>query len=600
MKRYHSFACVLAALVASACSADVQVSAKTDAERVHEIFRDFEVWEIEQYPSRAAALRGDRSEVGRIADYSLEAFAQRDAALRRFHDRLHAIDCESLSANDRISRDVFEYVLQEQIGAYERGRYLFAIGPMHGIHLVATWYGHFTFEDPDDAANYLRHLSDLPQHIEHVVDRLREGIRAGRTSSLIGIKRVIEQIDELLASDLEPFGWPFGASWERLPEMERQELWARYHRRTLPTLRRAFQNLRRFIVEEYLPHCREEPGLCHQPGGAEFYAQEVAILTTTSFSPNELHEIGLREVARLRELMIEGVRRTDFLERCPEHAGVDDDALLAAFLAWVRDEPSLYHTDGKEILAAWRHVYATVKPLLPHFFRTLPDHELAILERPTMAGAMDAPVEFIPGDPDSGRASAVLVNTARLDLLPRFSVLSMALHEAVPGHHVQIALGWDVPDLPQFRRTLWLPVFGEGWAMYAEELGIEMGLYSDPFDDIGRLHSQMWRACRLVIDTGIHAHGWTRDQAETYLRQHTVLRDSVINYEIERAVAWPGQFTVYTIGRLKFQELRNRAEEALGPRFDIREFHDVILLAGSVPLPVLERRVMEWIEAEAQ
>jgi uncharacterized protein (DUF885 family) len=290
------------------------------------------------------------------------------------------------------------------------------------------------------------------------------------------------------------------------------------------------------------------------------------------------------------------IRSSDFMSINPEATKLSDADLFKAFVNYLRTDPRFYHKSAAELLAGYRDICKRVEAQLPKYFYTLPRLPYGVEEIPLFMAPQQTTAYYQHGDIRNAQAGFFMANTYALDQRPKYEMISLAMHEAVPGHHLQIAIAQEIEGLPEFRKDAWFTAFGEGWALYSERLGIEMGLYADPYDNFGRLLYEMWRACRLVVDPGMHALGWSRDQAVQFMIDNTALSELNINNEIDRYIAWPGQACAYKIGELKIRELRAKAEDQLGDNFDLRAFHDVVLGAGAVPLTVLERRVNDWID----
>jgi prolyl oligopeptidase len=350
----------------------------------------------------------------------------------------------------------------------------------------------------------------------------------------------------------------------------------------LPALRK----FREFVNATYLPGARETIGMSALPDGEAWYALDAHSSTTTDLTPKEIHEIGEREVARIEEEMA-ALRKA---------LGFKGDK--KAFGEFLRKDPQFYYTSGDELLAAYRDICKRIDPELPRFFGRLPRLTYGVKPVPDYAADAKPTAYYEPGSAEAGRAGAFFANTMHLDQRPKWQMEVLALHEAVPGHHLQIALAQELDEKPELLRERSYTAFIEGWALYCEGLGKEMGCYSDPYSDYGRLNFEIWRAVRLVVDTGIHAFGWSRQQAIDYFREHTAMSDYNIKVEVDRYIVWPGQALAYKIGQLKISDLRKRAEVALGTRFDIRGFHDAVLGQGAVPLDVLEKQVDDWIARE--
>jgi uncharacterized protein (DUF885 family) len=342
-----------------------------------------------------------------------------------------------------------------------------------------------------------------------------------------------------------------------------------------------------FTLDEYVPGARSTLGASELPGGEAYYAQRIRHFTTLDLAPEEIHEIGEREVARIRAEMEQIVREVGF------------EGGFAAFLDFLRTDPRFYAGTAEELLMRASTIAKRMDAQLPSLFKTLPRLPYGVAPVPDHLAPKYTGGRYVPAPQGGTQPGYYWVNTYALASRPLYVLEALTLHEAVPGHHLQISLANELEDLPSFRRHLYLSAFGEGWGLYSEWLGLEAGFYTDPYSDFGRLTYEMWRACRLVVDTGLHALGWTRDQAMDFLASNTALSLHEVETETDRYISWPAQALAYKLGELEIKELRREAEAALGERFDIREFHDAVLGSGSVPLPVLERIVRRWIETAA-
>ncbi len=348
----------------------------------------------------------------------------------------------------------------------------------------------------------------------------------------------------------------------------------------------AYEEFLTFYTEEYAPNCREgTPGILATEGGADYYAYQVRSYTTTDMTPEEVHQLGLSEVARIRAEM----------EEVAAEAGFDS---REAFIEHLRSDPQYYMTDEDEYLRYTQALAKHIDGFLPQLFGRLPRQPYTVAPIPAAQAPGNTTAYYEPGSLEVGKAGIYRLNLTELDQRPLWELPALGVHEAVPGHHLQIAIQQELDIHPLRSNGTFFTAFVEGWGLYSERLGIEMGLYDTPAKEMGRLSYEMWRACRLVVDTGLHAKGWSKQQAVDFMTDNTALSDANIDAEVNRYMTWPGQALAYKIGELKIRELRMRAEEALGPEFDLRAFHDTVLENGSIPLSVLEEHVDRWIATE--
>jgi uncharacterized protein (DUF885 family) len=433
------------------------------------------------------------------------------------------------------------------------------------------------FVTEEDYRNYLARLRALPRHVDGIIEQMREGMRTGWVAPKAVMIALPGQLHALRTHMGEnALGAPLRALPATIAAGSREKI-AADGQAALLAAAGALQKLEEFVRTDYLPAARPTIAASSLPGGPAWYALLVKDATTAELTPAEIHALGLKEVARIREEMQATALRTGFR------------GSYAQFLVFARSDPRLFFSDPQALLERYRATLARVRARLPQLFATIPLEELAV--KPVQdAGADDqGGAYYEAGSPD--HAAALVVNTARLNTRPMWEVETLALHEGLPGHHLQVARAHALTQLPAFRRYGWISAFGEGWAQYAEGLGPELGLLRDPFSRFGYLADEQLRAARLVIDTGIHAFGWTRQQALDYLNAHTANPAPDNELEVERAIAQPGQLLAYKIGQLRIAALRRQAESALGGRFDLRAFHDALLDNGALPLDLLERQI---------
>ncbi|PQO95835.1 DUF885 domain-containing protein [Massilia phosphatilytica] len=546
--------------------------------------RDWQ-WRLKHQPEFATNV-GDHRYDALLADTSL---AEQTAVIehaRRMLDLARQIDRAQLAGQDRISLDLFT-------GDQERvlARAAFVgfdpqpVSAQDGLQIrFPQLVAQMPFFTEDDYRNYIARLNALPRHVDGIIEQMREGMRTGWTAPkaiMAGLPAQLRTLREHVQDGA--LGAPFQRLPATIPEETRTRL-AGDGAAALRTAAGALQKLEDFVRTDYLPAARTTIGASSLPGGAAWYAYLVKAATTTALTPAEIHALGSKEVARLRAEMEASAARTGFKGSYPQ------------FVAFARSDPRLFPTNADALLERYRRTIARVQAQLPTQFGTIPQQELAV--KPVQQAGADTQggAYYEAGTPD--RIAALVVNTSRLDTRPLWEVETLALHEGIPGHHLQVARARAIDGLPAFRRHAWYPAFGEGWALYAEGLGPQLGVMRDPFSQFGRLADEQLRAARLVIDTGIHALGWPRQQAVDWLNANTANPPSDNEVEVDRMIAQPGQALAYKIGQLRIAALRARAQAALGPRFDVRAFHDAVLDNGALPLDVLEKRVDRWIAAQ--
>jgi uncharacterized protein (DUF885 family) len=558
------------------------------AEDFGALLNDHYAWLLRENPIYATAL-GVRDYDDRIDDLSPAARDRRVEEARAFLQRLQRIPEGALSPADRASRAILERSLEETITANRFGQRTMLFTTYSGWHQgFAGLADNLPFRTKADYESYLARLAQYPKMNDTALAVTAEAVRGGYVlpCSVLGntektIAGVIAE-DPLKSRFYEPFA---RARPVDVSEAEWTAMQARARSLISDVLNPAYAKHRDYYRTSYHPKCAKSDSISAQPGGREYYAFRVRQETTTDLTPDQIHQIGLREAARIR---------TD-MERVAKEAGF---ATREAFIQDLRTNRKYYAKTPEELLAATALVNKTVDGKMPAYFATLPRLPYGIRPIPAETAEGTTTAYYSQGAPESGIAGTYYVNTSKLDQRPLWEIPALSLHESVPGHHHQIALQQEV-DLPPFRRHFtFFTAFTEGWGLYAESLGEEMGLYDTPAKKMGQLSYQMWRAARLVVDTGIHAKGWDKARAIAFMRDNTALSEANIEAEVNRYISWPAQALAYKIGELKIRELRARAQSALGAKFNLRRFHDAVLLQGSVPLDALEKQVDAWIAAE--
>ncbi|HUP50751.1 MAG TPA: DUF885 domain-containing protein, partial [Thermoanaerobaculia bacterium] len=465
------------------------------------------------------------------------------------------------------------------------------ITQMGGIHSqipqLVQMTPKFTVRNYDDL---LARLRQSPRVVDQTIDLMRRGIESGITPPRITLGEVAGLIANQLVDDVEKspiYQVGFTEFRANIPAEERGRIQAEARKviagNVIPSLRK----LHRFWVEDYYPRTRQSVAMADLPDGPAWYAHNVRVMTTTSMTPDQIHELGLSEVKRIRAEM----------EQIREQAGFQGS--LAEFFEFLRTDPRFFHTTREGLLVEYRDIAKRIDPELPRLFGRLPRLPYGVVPVPEYSEKTQTTAYYNPGSLEAGRPGLFYANTYNLPARPRWEMEALTIHEAVPGHHLQLALAQELEDVPKFRRFGGYTAFVEGWGLYSESLGPELGMYKDPYSKFGQLTYEMWRAVRLVVDTGMHSKGWTRQQAIEFFKENAGKSEHDIVVEIDRYIVWPGQALAYKLGELKFKELRSWATKELGERFNIREFHDTVLSAGALPLPVLETRVREWVATKS-
>lgn len=550
-----------------------------------------EDWEfrLSDSPESATAL-GDHRYDDRLADLSAEARARRQAHDRTMLARARAIPARTLAGQDRLSLELFTWEKALEVEGQRDPTWRLALDQMNGPQVFLGQLAAVTrFANATDYAAYLARLRAIPRYLAQVTALLEEGIRTGWTQPATPLRTVPDQLAAYVVTDAaaSPLYEPFTRFPAAIPEAERARLRDEGARIILGEVAPAFAQFRSFVVERYLPAGRPADGIGSLPGGDTAYAHLIRRYTTLPLSATELHETGLREVARIRAEMDSVMRATGFTGTFPE------------FLRFLRTDPRFYHTSAAALVTGYRDIAKRADGALPSLFAELPRLPYGVRPIPDYEAPAQTTGYYLPGAPDGSRPGWFMVNTYKLDARPTYEMEALSLHESVPGHHLQIARAQELRGLPPFRRNAGYTAFVEGWALYAESLGGAMGFYTDPYSRFGQLMYEMWRACRLVIDTGIHAQGWARERAIRYLAENSGKTEQDVAVEVDRYIVWPGQALAYKTGELRIRALRTEAEARLGTRFDLRRFHNVALDDGPLPLAILERNVRAWIAREA-
>lgn len=541
-------------------------------------------WELEQDPIAASYL-GDRRYNDRWRDDGLEAIERRHRHRVDALARLQAIDRERLAPADRLNYDLFEKDVRFAIEDHAFRRYLLPLDQRSGIHTASELVDLLRFQTVKDYEDWISRLRALPAAVDQTIALMREGVRAGMLWPRVTMERVPAQIERQFVASPEqsPFYQPFTRFSPEIEEAERARLSSAARSSIANDVVPALRRLHEFVAREYVPASLDAVGIWQWPNGEKAYAFLARRFTTTDMTPAQIHEKGLAEVARIRAEMQAVMKRVGF------------SGTLQAFFEKLRTSPEFYYASGEDLLEGYRAMTKRIDPEIVKVVGTPPRMPYGVVPIPEHVAPETTTAYYNQPAADGSRAGLYYVNLHKPEMRPKYEMMALSLHEAVPGHHLQIARAMELGEIPEFRRYGGYTAFVEGWGLYAESLGDEMGLYADPYAKFGQLTYEMWRAVRLVVDTGMHQYKWDRQKAIDYFRANAAKSELDIVNEIDRYITNPGQALAYKIGELKLKELRARARKALGERFDVREFHDVVLGSGAVPLDVLEGIVDEWI-----
>ncbi len=575
-----------AALALTAPAAGAKPASAPASPVLARIIADYDALERRFHPD-IAAQDGDREALSRLEDDSPAALALLRCGLEGVRARLEALPPSDPLSEDAVNRGYLAFQLGTELTGLALDTARINFDAYSGFHLRPQELGRQThIRDRADADAYLQRLAALPHFYDVEIGNARRGIASGFTQPAPTVQVVLAIARKQAAIPAADDGLmaPLNDLPPSIPPGEQARLKAEGLRR-VQAFKSSETALVAFLERDYAPHARASLAARDLPGGEAYYRAQVAEHTTTDLTPDQIHQIGLDEVKRIRAAM----------EAEIEASGFKGD--FKAFQAFLRTDPRFYVTSRQALLEKSALFAKTVDDKLPHEFGRLPRLPFAVREIPRESEESATTAYYEPGSPALGVAGGYEVNTSHLDQRPLYEIPSLSLHESQPGHHLQIALQQERTDLPAFRRHGGLTAFVEGWALYSEQLGDEMGLYRTPYERFGHLSYEMWRACRLVADTGIHWLRWSREEARACFTDNTALAPKNIEVELDRYISWPGQALGYKIGELKIMQLRRRAEAALGARFDVRAFHDAVLLDGPVPLDLLERRIDAWIAA---
>jgi len=546
-------------------------------------------WQMEQNPVSASSL-GDRRYNDRWTDNSFDAIENRQKQRRAFLDRVIAIDASQLAASDQLNYDLFRRQLQTAIDGQQYKEYLMPMSQRGGVQTLESTAERLRMQTVKDYEDWLVRMSKIASVIEQTMARMERGRKEGYMPPKILMERIPDQLAQQTVENPEdsPFFGVFASMPEAMSDEDKSRLQASAKEIIDESIVPAYRDFSRYFNNSYLPASRDSIGVSELPNGEAYYEYKAQLFTTTQMTPDEIHRLGLNEVKRIRDEMQLIIDELEF------------DGDFADFLHFLRTDPQFYFEDPDDLYEAYLATCKRIDPELVKLFGKLPRMPYGLRPIPDNI-APDTTTAYYNGPAaDGSRAGYYYVNLYKPEVRPKYEIEVLSVHEAMPGHHLQIALAQELDNVPNFRRYSGFTAFIEGWGLYSEALGYDLGLYKDPYSRFGALTYEMWRAVRLVVDTGMHYKGWTRQQAIDFFKDNAAKTELDIINEIDRYLIMPGQALAYKIGQLKMLELRKKAEQALGENFDIRAFHDELLGAGALPLEILETKMNRWLMQQLQ
>jgi uncharacterized protein (DUF885 family) len=544
-------------------------------------------YELRTSPEMATSI-GDSRYNDRLSDHS-PAFYQSDAeARRKFLDRFEAVDPAGLSAQDALSRELMIRNLRQDIEEARFKPWEIPVNQMNGPHLESLeTLGLTPFNSVKDYDDYLSRLHQVPRVLDQVTANMRQGMKDGLMQPRYLLEKVAAQTQEIAGTEAgaSPFAQPLSKFPAGISDADQKRLRSSVLSAINGEVLPAYKRFAAFVRDDYAPHGRTEPGVWALPDGAERYRFQIKRMTTTDLTPEEIHQIGLKQLAETEAEMLTLAHKLGFKD-------------LASLNEHIKNDHKFYATSGQQVLDLYTKYTRQMEAQLPKLFGRLPQNKLEVIPMDPFRAKNAVPADYNSGAQDGSRPGHINVNEWDPEHRLTLNIEAIAYHEGVPGHHLQISIGQELKDLPAFRKNGGYTAFVEGWALYSERLGKETGFYEDPYSDYGRLENEMWRAIRLVIDTGVHEKHWSRDQMVEYFHRYTAMDEPNVQSEVDRYIAWPGQALAYKLGQLEILRLRDEARQKLGAKFDLRAFHDEVVGSGPLPLAVLHSRVETWIGAQ--
>ncbi|MBF7073347.1 DUF885 domain-containing protein [Glaciecola sp. MH2013] len=563
-------------------SQSIALSQKQSSEQLHSLLDEIWAYELSISPTLAKS-HGEESSSA-LPDIRPEALAKNAATFEGYLATLDNIDSSVLSTTDNISLLMQKYRLQNYVDQYKYKEYLVPITSEYGFHsAIGNRATGASIKNAKQLAQYMMLLNEIPAHFEQQIAYMKTGMKSGHVQPKAVLKGFEDSVETFLSETPRESG--FFNAFDTMPDELKTSQVISDAEQAIAKVNQAYSDFYDFLTDEYIPNAKSDIAVKTWPNGSAFYENRIKHFTTTDMSAQEIHDIGLAEVARIRAEMQEIVDKLEF------------DGDINDFIRFLRTDPRFYAQTPEDLIITASYISKKMDAQLPKLFKKLPRTPYGVAPVPDSIAPKYTTGRYISPRSDD-QPGYYWVNTYALDKRPLYALPALTLHEAVPGHHLQIMLAAEMDELPNVRRSTYISAFGEGWGLYSEYLGVEVGIYEDPYDDFGRLSYEMWRACRLVVDTGMHMFDWSRDKAVYYMMENTALSEHNVNTEIDRYISWPGQALSYKIGEIKIKELRAKAEKVLGENFDIRDFHDAVLANGSVPLFVLEEHINNFIDEQ--
>ena len=565
------------------------ILASEQGDRFKEIYEKEWQFRLQEFPTLASAS-GDEDAARDLGHFSQKDEERRNQYWKGIKQELSEISCEQLDRDECINFRLYSKQIEDYLAEFESNSYLIPFNSDWGFYM--SWGmlpGDTDFNKSEDYEKYLERIQKIGVVMDEYIEQMRQGIKMGYTQPRVILDGRDEPIKTQLVDKVEdsPFYAPFKGLSESMGSGDRAELLSAAQQVISEDVIPAYQRFYDFFHQEYVPGARETVGAYHLPNGKAFYQSKIKKYATVDMTPQEIHDIGLSEVARIRSEMDAIIEEVQF------------EGDFEAFLEFLRTDPQFYAKTPKELLAFASYYAKKADGRLPMLFGHLPRQPYGVAPVPDEIAPFFTGGRYVGAPLDAHRGGYYWVNTYALESRTLYTIPALTLHEGAPGHHTQIALAAELDNQPDFRRNDYISAYGEGWGLYAEKLGVEMDIYETPYEHFGRLTYEMWRACRLVIDTGVHAMGWTRQQALDYLSGNTALSMHEVTTEIDRYISWPGQALSYKLGEYTIWQLRHEAEQALGDDFDVRDFHDFVLGLGSVTLDILKDEVKSWIRQQS-